>query len=83
MVDWSRFTPSDFEYDFEEDHLGAHDVTPEEAAECFYNAKQVRRNKRFRTRWLLLGETDAGRKLTIVFELRPKRMVRLITGWPR
>jgi len=27
MVDWHRFTPSDFEYDFERDELGAHDVT--------------------------------------------------------
>jgi hypothetical protein len=24
MVDWHRFTPSDFEYDFERDELGAH-----------------------------------------------------------
>ena len=83
MVDWSRFTPGDFDYDFEADHLGAHGVTPEEAVECFYNAKQVRRNKRFRNRWLLHGHTDSGRRLTVVFELRANGAVRLITGWPR
>jgi hypothetical protein len=27
MVDWNRFTPADFEYDFEQDKLGAHNVT--------------------------------------------------------
>lgn len=24
MVDWARFTPSDFEYDEDADHLGSH-----------------------------------------------------------
>jgi hypothetical protein len=37
MVDWHRFTPSDFEYDFERDELGAHDVTFDEAVECFFS----------------------------------------------
>jgi len=27
MVDWHRFTPSDFEYDFEQDKLAVHGVT--------------------------------------------------------
>lgn len=82
MVDWGRFVPSDFEYDFEADHLGAHGVTPEEAAECFYNEHVIRRNRRYRDRWRLEGSSDAGRKLTIVFELKDGNVVRLITGWP-
>jgi hypothetical protein len=30
MVDWNRFAPADFEYDFENDKLGVHKVTFEE-----------------------------------------------------
>jgi hypothetical protein len=37
MVDWHRFTPSDFEYDFERDELDAHDVTFDEAVECSFS----------------------------------------------
>ena len=36
MVNWHRFTPVDFEYDFERDELAAHHVTFEEAVECFF-----------------------------------------------
>ena len=32
MVDWNRFIPSNFEYDFEQDKLALHRVTFEEAA---------------------------------------------------
>jgi len=35
VVDWRRFTPSDFEYDFERDELAQHGVTFDEAVECF------------------------------------------------
>ena len=38
MVDWRRFTPSDFEYDFERDELAQHGVTFDEAVECFFSA---------------------------------------------
>ena len=37
MVDWHRFTPSDFEYDFGRDKLAPHGVTFEEAVECFFS----------------------------------------------
>lgn len=30
-MNWQRFIPSDFEYDFEHDKLGAHHITLEEA----------------------------------------------------
>lgn len=36
MVDWNRFNPTDFEYDFDNDKLGNHRVTFEEAVECFF-----------------------------------------------
>lgn len=31
MVNWRRFSPADFEYDFDADKLAAHRVTFEEA----------------------------------------------------
>jgi uncharacterized DUF497 family protein len=36
VVDWRRFAPSDFEYDFERDELAQHGVTFDEAVECFF-----------------------------------------------
>ena len=47
-MDWSKFTPQDFEYDFERDELAAHRITFEEAVECFFSDFEVRRNKRYR-----------------------------------
>ena len=81
MVDWHRFTPSDFEYDFERDELAAHGVTFDEAVECFFSDFQVRRNKSYRDRYQLLGSTWGGRKLKIIFQLKPGNIVRIITGW--
>jgi hypothetical protein len=45
MMNWSRFTPKDFEYDFERDEL-----TFEEAVECFFSEFEIRRNKSYRDR---------------------------------
>ena len=42
MVDWQRFTPSDFEYDFERDELAQHGVTFDEAVECVALLKKRR-----------------------------------------
>jgi uncharacterized DUF497 family protein len=70
-MDWSKFSPQDFEYDFERDELAAHRVTFEEAVECFFSDFEVRRNKRYRDRYQLLGRTLSGRKLKIIFQLKP------------
>ena len=48
----------------------------------FFNEFIVLRNKKFRDRWQLLGRTNGGRKLKIIFQLKPKNVVRIITGWP-
>ena len=56
-MDWSKFTPQDFEYDFERDELAAHRITFEQAVECFFSDFEVRRNKRYRDRNQLLGKT--------------------------
>lgn len=82
MVDWKRFVPSDFEYDFENDKLASHRVSIDEAIECFYSNFEVRRNKNYRDRYQLLGKTLGGRRLRIIFQLKPGNVVRIITGWP-
>ena len=82
MVKWDGFAPSDFEYDFENDKLAVHRVTFEEAVECFFSDFQVRRNKKYKDRYQLIGETLGGRKLKIIFQVMPSNVVRIITGWP-
>jgi len=81
LVNWHCFTPADFEYDFESDELAAHHVTFEEAVECFFSDFEVRRNKSYRDRYQLIGSTLGGRRLKIIFQLKPGRVVRIITGW--
>lgn len=82
MVDWHRFTPSNFEYDFERDKLLEHRVTFNEAVECFFSDFEIRRNKRYRDRYQLIGTTLGGRRLRIIFQVKPNKVVRVITGWP-
>jgi uncharacterized DUF497 family protein len=82
MVKWSEFTPADFEYDFDRDKLGRHRVTFDEAVECFFSDYEVRSNKRFRDRFQLIGQTVGGRRLKIIFLVKPGNIVRIITGWP-
>lgn len=82
MVDWSKFRPGDFEYDFDRGKLADHGLTFEEAVECFFSEFEVRRNKGYRERYELVGRTVGGRRLKIIFQLKPQRIVRIITGWP-
>jgi uncharacterized DUF497 family protein len=79
VVNWHHFEPSDFEYDFEQDKLAAHHVTFEEAVESFFSDYKVRRNKRYLDRYQLIGQTIGGRKLKIIFQLKPKNIVRIIS----
>ncbi len=81
MVNWNRFNPSDFEYDFDSDKLSAHHITFEEAVECFFSDFEVRRNKKHKDRYQLIGKTIGGRLLKIIFQLKPENVVRIITGW--
>ena len=80
-MDWKRFVPATFEYDWDRDKLGEHRIEFDEAVETFFNPYVVRRNKKFRDRYQLIGRTDAGRKLKIIFQLKPNKIVRIITGW--
>ncbi len=81
MVNWHRFRPTNFEYDFERDELARHHVTFEEAVECFFSGFEVRRNKAYRDRYQISGKTVAGRRLKIILQLKPDNVVRIITGW--
>ena len=81
MVNWNRFYPRDFEYDFEHDKLSDHSITFEEAVECFFSDFEVRRNKKYSDRYQLMGRTIGGRRLKIIFQLKPDNIVRIITGW--
>lgn len=82
MPNWHRFTPTNFEYDFEYDKLWYHGVTYQEAVECFFSDFQVRRNKSYRDRYQLIGRSVNGRRLKIIFQLKTIDTVRIITGWP-
>jgi uncharacterized DUF497 family protein len=82
LVNWHDFTPSNFEYDFESDKLFVHRVTFNEAVECFFSDFEVRRNKKFRDRYQLIGRTLGGRMLKVTFQIKPGKVVRIITGWP-
>ena len=85
MPNWSTFYPSDIEYDEENDKLAAHGVTYEEAVECFYTGNaHIERDKvrLYPDRYQLIGQTEAGRRLKIIFQLKPGGVVRIITGWP-
>jgi uncharacterized DUF497 family protein len=81
LVDWPHFVPADFEYDFENDKLAMHGVKFEDAVECFFSEFQVRRNKSYEDRYQLIGKTLGGRRLKIIFQLKPNSVVRIITGW--
>jgi len=81
MTNWSRFVPSDFEYDFENDELAAHRVSFNEAVECFFSSFEIRRNRSYRDRFQLTGRTIGGRRLKIIFQLKKGNVVRIITGW--
>jgi len=82
MPNWHRFTPANFEYDFENDKLAAHRITFNEAVECFFSDYEVHRNKKYKDRYQLVGRTIGGRSLEIIFQLKPGNVVRIITGWP-
>ncbi len=62
-MDWSKFEPTDFEYDFDNDKLRSHGITFNEAVECFCSEFEVRRNKSDKDRFQLRGQTFGGRKL--------------------
>ena len=56
-----------------------HGITPQEAEEVFAQGPLFRRTKK--KHYAVFGPTGAGRYLAVVFELRRKGIVRVITAW--
>jgi uncharacterized protein len=56
-----------------------HGIELEEAEEAFANKPLFKRTKK--GHYAVLGRTNAGRYLTIVFELKASGVARPITGW--
>jgi uncharacterized protein len=63
-------------------HLARHNIRPEEAEQCYRNDPLVIEEQYVNRedRYLALGETDAGRRLAVVFTIRQHR-VRFITAY--
>ena len=76
-----RMRISDFEWDDGNVlHLAlGHGIEPEEAEEVFVLAPLIRKTKR--GHYAVFGRTQAGRLLVLVFELKTRGLVRIITGW--
>lgn len=81
MPKWNTFVPSEFEYDFDNDKLSNHNLTIDEAIQCFSNYYTIRKNKKYLDRFKLIGTTDSGKKICLIFQLKKGTTVRIITGW--
>lgn len=96
MVQPAKFKWLEFEWDEHNlEELAAHGVQFWEAQECFYRAHRVFRNKRKPGRsyetFKLIGRSDAGRPLLLIFFAKGKNsvgvrgettaLIRVITGW--
>ena len=72
---------SDFEWDEGNAlHLElGHGITTDEAEEVFLNRPLFRKTRK--GHYAVFGFTGAGRYLVVIFEVKPKNIVRIITGW--
>jgi uncharacterized DUF497 family protein len=82
VVNWTRFDPAEFDFEFNEQKLAAHGLGISEAAEVLWNGFRPFRDKDHTDRYLLLGRTDSGRPLELVVVVIGKTKLRIITGWP-
>jgi uncharacterized DUF497 family protein len=82
VVDWTRFDPAEFDFEFNERKLEGHGISVNEAAELLWNSFRPLRDKDHVDRYRLLGRTDAGRALELIVVVLGKRKLRIITGWP-
>ena len=96
MVQISKFRWIEFEWDeYNVTELQGHSIAPNEVEACFYNEHEIFRNKKKPGRkyqtFKLVGKTDSGRKLLLIFFVKEKTkvrsslgsvaLVRIITGW--
>lgn len=94
-MDLGKFAAVEFEWDSGNlEEIEQHRVSDWECEECFFNEHEVHRNKRKQRRYStyrLIGRTDAGRKLSVIFFVQGRQrsgigrttaFVRVITAWP-
>ena len=94
-MDLSKFAEIEFEWDDNNlIEIEGHRVAEWECEECFFNDPEVYRNKRQQRQYVtyrLVGKTDAGRRLNVIFFVRERHrtgigqtiaQVRVITAWP-
>jgi len=81
MPKWNSFVPSEFEYDFDNNKLYNHNLSIDEAIQCFSREYKIRKNKKYSDRYKMLGMTDSGKKVCLIFQLKKGDVVRIITGW--
>ena len=94
-MDLGKFDAIEFEWDSGNlVEIERHRVNDWECEECFFNDPEVYRNKRKQRQYStyrLMGRTDAGRKLSVIFFVRERQrtgvgrttaFVRVITARP-
>jgi len=82
MVRWYPFNPERVWFEFNEEKLAAHGVSVAEAREVFDERFSVRRKKRDSDGYVIVGQTCAGRRLKLIVQSKPNRIMRIITAWP-
>lgn len=70
-----------FEWDAENtEHIFRHNVTPDEAEETFADDAAIFLRSRS-GRYIALGQTEAGRYLTLVYERKSGGVIRVVTAF--
>ena len=59
-------------------HIARHNITPEEVEETCFNNPLILRGRW--KRYYALGQADSGRYLTVIFEVKFRGIVRVITA---
>jgi uncharacterized protein len=80
---YTMSTDVEFEWDDDDiEHLARHGITRYEAEEVL-DGPQLRRRGGTRApdRFRVLGRTAAGRYLALVYQLKPRGLIRPFTGW--
>lgn len=69
-----------FDWDYNNERkVMAHGIEPEEAEQAFYDPDRIRLDAHT-ARKKLVGMTEDGRILTVIYEIR-QTMIRIVTGW--
>ncbi|MDP2941819.1 MAG: BrnT family toxin [Candidatus Omnitrophota bacterium] len=68
-----------FEWDEQNiEHIAEHSVTPEEAEEACANTPLILRSRH--GKYLIFGQSDSGRYLTVIIKPKPAGVIRVITA---